>query len=64
MKLTPKEIEVLNLLSQDKTAKEIANINQRSVYTINAQIKSAKLKLGCRTALGAVAKLILMNYGT
>jgi DNA-binding CsgD family transcriptional regulator len=64
MKLTPKEIEVLNLLSQDKTAKEIASINQRSVYTINAQIKSAKLKLGCSTDHGAVAKLILMNYGT
>jgi DNA-binding CsgD family transcriptional regulator len=50
-------------LSQDKTAKEIACLENRSVFTINAQIKSAKLKLGCSTDHGAVAKLIQIKHG-
>jgi DNA-binding CsgD family transcriptional regulator len=63
MKLTIKEQAVLSLLSKDKTAKEIARIENRSIYTINAQIKSAKLKLGCKTDHGAVAKILQINYG-
>jgi len=64
MKLTPKEIEIMELLCQDKTAKQISDIQHRSIHTINAQIKSAKLKLGCSTDHGAVAKILAMKYGT
>lgn len=63
MKLTTKEQLVLTFLCKDKTAKEIAKIENRSIYTINAQIKSAKLKLGCTTDHGAVAKIMQLNYG-
>ena len=58
MKLTLKEVVVLNLLAQDKSAKEIAAVCGNSVFTIQCEIKSAKIKLGVGTCHGAVAKFI------
>jgi len=58
MKLTVRESQILTLLSQDRTVKQIANLSGRSIHTINAQIKSAKLKLCCFTDHGLVAKYL------
>jgi len=63
MNLTPKEVLVLNLLCQDKSAKEIADICGNSVFTIQCEIKTAKLKLGVGTCHGAVAKIIQLQNG-
>jgi DNA-binding CsgD family transcriptional regulator len=58
MKLSPKEHQILVLLSEDKTVKQIANLFNRSTFTIQAQIRNAKLKLGVSTSHGAVAKIL------
>jgi DNA-binding CsgD family transcriptional regulator len=63
MKLTAKEVRVLNLLAQDKSAKEIADICGNSVFTIQCEIRSAKIKLGVGTCHGAVAKIIQLQNG-
>ncbi len=63
MKLTLKEVVVLNLLAQDKSAKEIAAVCGNSVFTIQCEIKSAKIKLGVGTCHGAVAKLLQLQNG-
>lgn len=64
MELTPKELIVLNLLAQDKSAKEVAVICNNSIFTIQCEIKSAKLKLGVGTCHGAIAKIMEMRYAT
>lgn len=49
MKLTLNEQIVLNLFGNNKTVKEIATKEIRSINSINAQHKSAKIKLVCKT---------------
>ena len=63
MNLTAKEVVVLNLLAQDKSAKEIAAVCGNSVFTIQCEIRSAKLKLGVGTCHGAVAKILQKQNG-
>ncbi len=58
MKLTKRECQIMSLLAHDLSAKQIASDLNRSTHTIIAQIKSAKLKLNCYTAHGAVAKYL------
>lgn len=62
MELTKSENEVLTLLVQDKTQKEIANMRGRSVYTVNSQIKSARQKFQTNTDHGLAAKFIKMTF--
>lgn len=64
MELTQKEYQVIHLSTLDKTVKEIANMTDRSVNTINIQIQSAKRKLGCNTIQGATAKLVRLGLIT
>jgi len=58
MKLTVRECQILSLLARDLSAKQIAAQFNRSTHTVIAQIKSAKLKLGCYTDHGAVAQYL------
>jgi len=62
MKLTNREYQTLSLLAQDKSVKQIAAEFCRSVFTVQAQIKNAKLKLGVCTAHGAVAKILSAEF--
>ncbi|MXO59242.1 helix-turn-helix transcriptional regulator [Altererythrobacter salegens] len=47
--LTPKQVEVLDLLIEHKTSKEIARELDISPYTVDQRINFAKDKLGVRT---------------
>jgi len=59
--LTRSEEEVVNLLTQDKSACEIGAIRNRSVYTVQKQIDNAKKKLEVNTAHGLTAKYIRIS---
>ena len=61
MELSSSEIEVVRVLCNDKVAKEAADELHKSVHTVNAQIKSAKSKMGCGTIQGLVAKFVLLH---
>lgn len=53
--LTPDDLIVLRLMSQDNQVKDIAHSMNRSKSAIDARIKSMKLKLNCTTIGGLVA---------
>lgn len=60
-RLTEAEIEVVNLLAQDHTIKEIASITHRSESAIDARVKSLKTKLGMTTLHGVVAEAMRLR---
>ena len=53
--LTERERQVLDLLVQGRTPKEIARTQGTAVGTVRNQIKSIRAKLGVQTQLAAVA---------
>lgn len=54
-KLTNRELEVLKLVAQGYTAKEIGHVFGTRKETVRNQIQTAKLKLGARNSAHAVA---------
>lgn len=59
--LSPKEKETVQLLADDKSAKEISAIRKCSMHTVNAQIRTAKIKYGVGTDHGLTAKYVRMT---
>lgn len=55
-KLTPREIEILKLMAEGKTNKEIAFELKRSVQTVKTHIKNIFRKLRAADRAQAVAK--------
>lgn len=56
--LTDREREVLQLMSQGLTKKEIANVTGLSTHTVNSHLRNVYEKLHVTTNTGAVAKAI------
>jgi DNA-binding NarL/FixJ family response regulator len=54
--LTPRELNVLRLIAQGKTNRQIAEESKRSAHTIGAQLKSIFSKLAVKTRTQAVAE--------
>lgn len=63
--LTDKQREVLDLLIEHKTSKEIARLLQISPHTVDQRIQFAKDKLGARTRneAAAVYRRLVGTYG-
>lgn len=63
--LTPKQREVLDLLIEHKTSKEIARLLRISPHTVDQRIQFAKEKLGARTRneAAAVYRRLVDAYG-
>ena len=59
--LSKSEKEIVLLLSQDKSAGEIADIRFRSLFTVQRQINNAKRKLEVNTSHGLTAKFVRMS---
>ena len=59
--LTKREKQVFNLLIQNKTTKEIANILFISEKTVRNHISNAMHKLGVKGRAGAVVELIRLG---
>ncbi len=59
--LTKREKQVFNLLIQNKTTKEIANILFISEKTVRNHISNAMQKLGVKGRAGAVVELIRLG---
>lgn len=57
--LNPAELRSLQLAAEDRSVKEIANIRQRSRFTIEAQERAIREKLNVHSIAGAVAKAML-----
>lgn len=55
--LTPRELEVMRLSSQGKSSKEIGEVLQISMRTVNAHVEHAIAKLGVRNRIQAIAEL-------
>jgi len=53
--LTPREVEVLELLAEGKSNRELANELYLSVHTVRAHVRALLAKLGAHTRLEAVA---------
>jgi DNA-binding CsgD family transcriptional regulator len=58
MELRPYEIQILELLSEGKVYKEIAEVMRKSKRTIEHQAKVACIKLGCKSQAHSVAEAI------
>lgn len=56
--LTRREVELLALVAEGLTYKEIAYVLTISHWTVKTHVKHAMAKLGVNTAAGAVAILI------
>lgn len=52
--LTPSELEILRLLAEGLTPKEIAARNGRSIYTVRVHIANVIAKLGCHGRSDAI----------
>lgn len=63
--LTAKQREVLDLLIEHKTSKEIARLLQISPHTVDQRIQFAKDKLGARTRneVAAIYRRLVETYG-
>jgi DNA-binding CsgD family transcriptional regulator len=61
-KLTKKQIEIANMLSQGMTPEEIAAERHRSVHTVRTHIYSAMGKLGALTVAHLVYQAIKHGY--
>lgn len=60
-KLTPRELEVLELIVQEKTTKEIAEILHLSEKTIESHRGNIMLKMDVRNIAGMVRKAIILG---
>ena len=58
--LTKKEIEIIKLIYQEKSSREIAEKLERSVRTIENHRNDIMQKLGCKNVVGIV-KYVLKN---
>jgi DNA-binding CsgD family transcriptional regulator len=56
-KLTPRELDVMRLVADDRTGKEIGRILLISPRTVEMHVRSSLRKLGCATRAGAVWRL-------
>jgi DNA-binding NarL/FixJ family response regulator len=54
--LSPRELNVLRLIAQGKTDRQIAHESQRSTHTIRAQLKSIYCKLAVKSRTQAVCE--------
>ncbi|QGW81847.1 helix-turn-helix transcriptional regulator [Variovorax paradoxus] len=54
--LTPRELNVLRLIAQGKTNRQIAEESKRSAHTIGAQLKSIYCKLAVKSRTQAVCE--------
>lgn len=61
MRLTPREREILLLVSYDKTNWEIAKELSLSVHTVSRYLRSIRAKLRAKSRLGAV--MLGIRYG-
>lgn len=52
-KLTPRELDVMRLVADDRTSKEIGRILLISPRTVEMHVRSSMRKLGCATRAGA-----------
>ena len=59
--LTSREKDVFDLLTKNKSTKEIANILNISEKTVRNHISNAMQKLGCKGRAGAVIELLKMG---
>jgi len=57
VKLTPRELDVMRLVADDRTSKEIGRILLISPRTVEMHVRSCLRKLGCATRAGAVWRL-------
>lgn len=53
--LSPKEIEILRLLAEGKTALEIALATEKSVHTINTEVRNLHEKFGTHSSKQLIA---------
>lgn len=60
-KLNPCEIETLQFAANDKSVKEIADIRNRSPFTIESQQKAIREKTNSRSTTAAVATAITLG---
>ncbi len=58
MRITKREQEIIDLLSQELTTKEIASHLYISYETVNTHKKNAMLKLEARNTAGLIRKAI------
>jgi DNA-binding CsgD family transcriptional regulator len=56
-KLTPRELDVMWLVADGRTSKEIGQILLISPRTVEMHVRSSLRKLGCATRAGAVWRL-------
>jgi DNA-binding CsgD family transcriptional regulator len=56
-KLTPRELDVMRLVADDRTSKEIGRILLISPRTVEMHVRSSLRKLGCGTRAGAIWRL-------
>jgi DNA-binding CsgD family transcriptional regulator len=54
--LTPRELEVIRLVAEDKTAQQVASALGLSPRTINVHLQNAYRKLGVHGKLAAIRK--------
>ena len=59
--LTKREKSVFELLVQNKTTREIANILGISEKTVRNHVSNAMQKLGCKGRAGAVIELLKLG---
>ena len=62
MNITPRETDVITLIAEGYSDKEIANILHLSSRTIQTHINSIVLKFNARNRTNAVALYIKMKY--
>jgi DNA-binding NarL/FixJ family response regulator len=62
IKLTPREREVLELLSQGFTTKQICNQLNLSLRTVNMHIANLKSKLNAETSAQSVGRATALGY--
>lgn len=55
--LTRSETQVLAMLSEGITARQLAELRNISVFTVRSHIKSIKVKFGCRSITALIVKL-------
>jgi len=60
--LTERELEVLKLVLEGKTNKEIANVLYVSYHTVKAHISSIMHKIGCTSRVSLAVKTLRSGY--
>jgi DNA-binding NarL/FixJ family response regulator len=59
--ITPRELEVLQLIIEEKTTSEIAEILKLSAYTVEGYRKNLLLKIGASNVVGLIKYAIKIN---